>query len=53
MVATGLIGFLCGVIFVVHGYNLWYPVFAHGFINTVAMILIYFDADLRLSDFLF
>ncbi len=53
MIGTGLIGFLFGVIFVVHGYNLWYPVFAHGFINTVAMILIYLDVDRGLSGFLF
>ena len=53
MIGTGLIGFLFGVIYVVHGYNLWYPVFAHGFINTVAMILIYLDVDGGLSGFLF
>ena len=53
MIGTGLIGFLFGVIYLVHDYNLWYPVFAHGFINTVAMILIYLDADRRLSGFLF
>ncbi len=53
MIGTGLIGFLFGVIYVVHGYNLWYPVFAHGFINTVAMILIYLDVDRGLSGFLF
>ena len=52
MMGTGLIGFLFGVIYVVHGYNLWYPVFAHGFINTVAIILIYLDVDRGLS-FLF
>ena len=52
MIGTGLIGFLFGVIYVVHGYNLWYPVFAHGFINTVAMILIYLDVDRGLSGFL-
>jgi len=43
MIGTGLIGFLFGVIFLFHGYNLWYPVFAHGFVNTIAMILIYLD----------
>jgi len=43
MIGTGLIGFLFGAIYVVHGYNLWYPVFVHGFVNTVAMIWIYLD----------
>ena len=46
MIGTGLIGFLFGVIFLIHGYNLWYPVFAHGFVNTIAMILIYLDVGL-------
>jgi membrane protease YdiL (CAAX protease family) len=53
MIGTGLVGFVLGVIFLVHGYNLWYPVFTHGFINTVAMILIYFDVDRGLTHFLF
>jgi len=46
MIGTGLIGFLFGVIFLVHGYNLWYPVFVHGFVNTIAMVLIYLDVGL-------
>ena len=46
MIVTGLIGFLFGVIFLIHGYNLWYPVFAHGFVNTIAMVLIYLDVGL-------
>ncbi len=53
MIGTGLIGFLFGAIFVVHGYNLWYPVFAHGFINTIAITMIYLDIDRVLNDFLF
>lgn len=53
MVGTGLIGFVFGAMFVFHRYNLWYPVFAHGFINTIAITMVYLDIDRVLSDFLF
>lgn len=53
IVGTGLIGFVFGAMFVVHGHNLWYPVFAHGFINTIAITLVYLDVDRALNDFLF
>lgn len=53
MIVTGLAGFLLGAIFVYHRFNLWYPVFAHGFINTIAMTMIYLDIDHRLSEVLF
>ncbi len=53
MIAAGLIGFVLGVVYVRHEYNLWYPVFTHGFINTVAILLIYLDVDRGLSDLLF
>ena len=53
MIGTGLVGFLLGIVYVRHVYNLWYPVFTHGFINTVAILLIYLDVDRGLSDLLF
>lgn len=53
MIGTGLIGFLFGAIYVLHGNNLWYPIFAHGFINTIAITMIYLDVDRALDDFLF
>lgn len=53
MIVTGLAGFIFGAMYVYHGYNVWYPIFAHGFVNTVAMILIYLDLDHRLSETFF
>ncbi|MFQ6005310.1 MAG: CPBP family intramembrane glutamic endopeptidase [Woeseia sp.] len=49
VLATGMIGFLLGMIYVCRGFNLWYAVFTHGFINTVGIIAIYMgiDSDLR------
>ncbi|MFQ5982812.1 MAG: lysostaphin resistance A-like protein, partial [Woeseiaceae bacterium] len=43
MVATGMIGFVLGAVYVYHRFNLWYAVFTHGFINTVGIIAIYMD----------
>ncbi len=53
MITTGLIGFLLGVVYVRHEYNLWYSVFTHGFVNTVAMVLIYLDVDRDLGGLLY
>jgi hypothetical protein len=53
MIGTGLVGFVFGAIYVRHGYNLWYPVFAHGFINTIAITVVYFDVDKILNDLVF
>jgi membrane protease YdiL (CAAX protease family) len=53
MIVTGLAGFIFGAMYVYHEYNVWYPIFTHGFVNTVAMLLIYLDVDRRLSDAFF
>lgn len=53
MVVTGLAGFIFGAMYLYHGYNLWYPIFTHGFVNTVAMLLVYLDVDQKLGDAVF
>ena len=53
MIATGMIGFLLGAVYVFHRFNLWYAMFTHGFINTVGIIAIYLDIDQEMSHWLF
>jgi len=48
VLSTGLIGLILGAIFIRNRYNLWLPMFTHGFVNTTAMLLIYFNLDLPL-----
>jgi hypothetical protein len=47
--STAIIGMFIGTIFVWSRYNLWLPILTHGFINTVGLALIYFNADTRLK----
>jgi len=53
MIVTGLAGLIFGAMYVDHKFNLWYPIFTHGFVNTIAMILIYLDIDHELAELLF
>jgi membrane protease YdiL (CAAX protease family) len=53
MIATGMIGFVLGAVYVRHRFNLWYAVFTHGFINTVGILVIYLDLDRELNRALF
>ncbi len=53
MIATGMIGFVLGAVYVYHRFNLWYAMFTHGFINTVGIIAIYIDVDQEMSHWLF
>ncbi len=53
MIATGMIGFLLGAVYVFHRFNLWYAIFTHGFINTVGVTAIYLDIDQKMSHWLF
>jgi membrane protease YdiL (CAAX protease family) len=53
MLATGLIGFILGVVYVRHGFNLWYSIFTHGFINTVGILAMYLDIDREMGRWLF
>jgi membrane protease YdiL (CAAX protease family) len=50
MLSTGLIAFIFGIIFIKSKYNLWLPIFTHGFVNTVGFSLIYFRIDLYLRN---
>ncbi len=53
MIATGIIGFVLGAVYVYHRFNLWYSVFTHGFINTLGIISIYIDVDRDMNRWLF
>ncbi len=53
MLATGMIGFVLGAVYVYHGFNLWYAMFTHGFINTVGIVALYLDVDQEMSGWLF
>jgi membrane protease YdiL (CAAX protease family) len=53
MIATGLIGFVLGAVYVYHRFNLWYAIFTHGFINTVGITAMYLDIDRDLQNWPF
>ncbi len=42
-ILTGLVGFILAIIYVVNKRNIWLNIFTHGFVNTVSMLLLYFD----------
>ncbi len=43
--STGIVGLILGGLFVWNDYNLWLLIFTHGFIDTVALVLITANAD--------
>lgn len=49
IMTTGLIGFLLSVVFYLTGKNLWVTIFAHGVIDTIGILYIYFEWDLFLK----
>jgi membrane protease YdiL (CAAX protease family) len=53
VISTGLIAVLLGIIYVASHRNLWFAMLTHGFINTTALTLMYFDADRKLGALLF
>jgi membrane protease YdiL (CAAX protease family) len=53
MIATGMIGFVLGAVYICHRFNLWYAIFTHGFINTVGIVAMYLDIDREMSNWLF
>lgn len=53
VIATGMVGFLLGAVYVRHGFNLWYCMFTHGFVNTVGITAIYVDADKSIQNWFF
>jgi membrane protease YdiL (CAAX protease family) len=50
MITTGLISILLGIIFIKSRKILWYSILTHGFINTIALTLMWLDIDLFLGD---
>ncbi len=53
MIATGMIGFVLGAVYVYHRFNIWYAIFTHGFVNTVGITAMYLDIDRVLERWLF
>jgi len=53
MIATGMIGFVLGAVYVYHRFNIWYAIFTHGFIDTVGIVALYLDVDQDMSRWLF
>ena len=53
MIVTGVAGFACGAIYVLHRFNLWYAIFTHGFTNTFGITAIYLNLDRQISSLLF
>lgn len=49
MLSTGLLAMFFGLMFIRSGYNLWYSIFTHGFVNTLGITLIYLDLDQSLT----
>lgn len=43
--STGITGIILGIIFIWSGFNLWLPILTHGFIDTVSLVIIFFNAD--------
>lgn len=53
MIATGMIGFVLGAVYVCHRCNLWYAIFTHGFLNSIGIVAIYWDIDREMGGWLF
>lgn len=53
MIATGIIGFALGAVYVYHRFNLWYAIFTHGFTNTVGIVALYLNIDQEMARWLF
>lgn len=53
MIATGMIGFVLGAVYIYHRFNLWYAIFTHGFVNTVGFTAMYLDIDYEIGHWLF
>lgn len=49
MWSTGIIGVLLGCVFILSNFNLWVAIFAHGFLDTIALGLIAIDRDKYIS----
>ncbi len=42
-ILTGFVGLILAIIFVINKRSIWLNVFTHGFINTISMIMLYFE----------
>jgi len=42
-ILVGLMGLILGIIYVVYKRNLWFVIFTHGFVNTISMLMVYYD----------
>lgn len=42
-ILTGFVGLVLGITFLINKRNIWLNILTHGFINTVSMLLLYFD----------
>jgi len=52
ILSTTIVGGLLAIIFVWGEYNLWLPIFTHGFIDTVGISLIAIDGDKKIRNFI-
>jgi len=53
VISTGIVGVFLGLIFIWAGFNLWPVILTHGFIDTLALVLIYANLDKRLKHAIF
>jgi uncharacterized protein len=49
---AAIMGLILGDIFIWSGYNLWMPIFTHMVIDTVGLLLVYSNNDIRLKNLL-
>lgn len=52
MMSTGIVGLFLGALFIFEGFNVWLVIFAHGFVDMIAIVLIAAGADRRIEDFI-
>lgn len=51
MVSAGMVGLFLGALFIFEGFNLWLVIFVHGFVDTIAIVLIAAGADRSIDGF--
>lgn len=52
VISTGSFGFIFGIIFVRNKFNIWLPIFVHGFVDMVGLTFIFLDIDRTLNSLL-
>jgi len=48
ILSTGSIGLLLGILFLASGFNIWLPILTHGFIDTAALLMTFWNAEPKL-----